>query len=146
VVYNADPASAVIITGIPGYPIEDVDLNDIHLYFKGGGTAAQAAIIPKEDIKGYPEPGSLGTMPAYGFYLRHVHGITLRDVETRTLSGDQRPVFALEDVSGIRILGMDAQHAPAIPLFSFKGVTDFSVFQVLGLPDGHKDSVADGTL
>ena len=146
VVYNADPSGSVIITGIPGFPIEDVDLNDIHLWFKGGGTAEQAALVPKEDIKGYPEPNRLGTMPAYGFYLRHVRGITLRDIQTCTLTPDLRPAFVLDDVANFHITGLDAQHAPSASLFSFKDVTGFDLRQVIGLPDGHTDKVADGKM
>ena len=32
-----------------------------------------------------------GTMPAYGFYVRHVKGIEFRDAEVSTLSEEARP-------------------------------------------------------
>jgi len=146
IVYDADPKGSVIITGVPGSPVEDVAMSDIQLWFKGGGTAEEATLDPKEDVTGYPEPGRLGTMPAYGFFIRHARGIRLHDIQLRTLASDLRPAFVLADVQGVRITGLDAQHEASIPLFSLKGVTDLDLRQVLGLPDGHKDSAADGTL
>ena len=48
VVYNADPKYSSIISGIPGYLIEDVQLSNIRVYAKGGGTKEQAALEPPE--------------------------------------------------------------------------------------------------
>lgn len=52
VIYNADSASAALISGIPGHAIEDVSLSNIQIWFKGGGTKEQAAIVPPEDERG----------------------------------------------------------------------------------------------
>ena len=134
-VYNADAGSAVIVAGVPGSPVEDVALSDIRLWYKGGGTAAQATRVPPEDTKGYPEPGSFGILPAYGFYLRHVRGITLSGILTRTLTLDQRPAFSLEDVSGAHFGEVDAAHAPAVSIFQLKDVSDLQLHQVQDLPD-----------
>ena len=49
-----EPMSGIQITGIPGQPIEDVRLENIRLVFKGGGTAEDAARVPKELGAGYP--------------------------------------------------------------------------------------------
>src|SRR5215468_8285644 len=43
VVYNAEPRYASIISGIPGHDVEDVTLNNIRIYYKGGGAKEQAA-------------------------------------------------------------------------------------------------------
>ena len=48
IVYNAEPKYASIISGIPGHDIEDVTLNNIRIYYKGGGTKEQAALQPPE--------------------------------------------------------------------------------------------------
>jgi len=34
-----------------------------------------------------------GTLPAYGFYLRHARNVTLRDVEVGFSTQDLRPAF-----------------------------------------------------
>src|SRR6266566_9199949 len=41
IVYNAEPKYASVISGIPGHEIEDVTLNHIRIYYKGGGTKQQ---------------------------------------------------------------------------------------------------------
>ena len=85
VVYNADPKYSSIISGVPGYPIEDVRLSNIRIYVQGGGTREQAALDPPEREAVYPEPTMFGELPAYGFFIRHVKGLTMRDVELRYL-------------------------------------------------------------
>ena len=77
---GVDPMSGIQITGIPGQPIEGVRLENIRLEFKGGGTRTQAARVPPELGTGYPEPGRLGVMPAYGLFARHVRDLELANV------------------------------------------------------------------
>lgn len=90
--------AAVIIAGIPGHPIEDVALSDIHILTQGGGTAADAARTPPELETGYPEPETHGVQPASGFYVRHARGISFLNVDARTEEPDARPAFVLDDV------------------------------------------------
>jgi polygalacturonase len=100
-VYNSDPRFGSIITGIPGHAIKDLELSNIRIYYKGGGTAEQAAKQVPENEKNYPEPNMFGEMPSYGFYLRHVDGLKIRDVEVSFLSDDARPAFIFDDVKGL---------------------------------------------
>ena len=100
VVYNADPKYASIISGIPGHAIEDVRFSNIRIYYQGGGTKEQAALDPPEKENAYPEPTMFGELPAYGFFIRHVKGIEMRDVEVSYLKEDARPPFVLNDVMG----------------------------------------------
>ncbi len=101
VVDNADARSASLILGIPGHDIEDVHLSNIHIYTKGGGTAAQAAASFPELETGYPEPDFFGATPAYGFAIRHARGIELTDVRVDTFTPDLRPAFVLRDVKDV---------------------------------------------
>ena len=110
VVYNADPKYSSIISGIPGYPIEDVQLNNIRVYAKGGGTKEQAVLDPPEREALYPEPTMFGELPAYGFFIRHVKGLQMRDVEVSHLSPDMRPTFWLNDVTDVQFI-----HVKAVP-------------------------------
>jgi len=107
IVYNADPRDAVIVSGVPGHPIEDVTLRNIQIWVKGGGTKAQAAIVPPEKEADYPEPSMFGVTPCYGFFLRHVRGITLENIGLHTLTQDGRPAFTLTDVTGLRARSAD---------------------------------------
>jgi len=135
VVYNADPKYSSIISGIPGHSIEDLRLNNIRVYSKGGGTKEQAALDPPEKEDTYPEPTMFGEMPAYGFFVRHVKRLQLRDVEVSYLKDDFRPAFWMNDVIGVDLLHVKAQHATDVPTFDLRNVNDLSTYQCWPLPD-----------
>jgi len=135
VVYNADPKYSSIISGIPGYLIEDVRLQNIRVYAKGGGTKEQAALEPLERENVYPEPAMFGELPAYGFFIRHVKGIQMRDVEVSYLSPDMRPAFWLNDVTGAEFIHVKAQRETEVPSFVLRNVSDFSLQQSWPLTD-----------
>jgi polygalacturonase len=108
-VYNADADQSCVISGIPGHDINDLQLSNIRIYYKGGGTAAQAEKPVPEIEKDYPEPSMFGAMPAYGFYIRHVSGLKLRDVDVSYMSDDARPAFILDDVKGLDMHNVKGQ-------------------------------------
>ncbi|HEX6731157.1 MAG TPA: glycoside hydrolase family 28 protein, partial [Pyrinomonadaceae bacterium] len=90
VVYNADPKFGSIISGIPGHSIEDLRLSNIRIYSQGGGTKEQAARQPPEMENNYPEPVMFGEIPAYGFFIRHVNGLKMDNVEVSFMTEDLR--------------------------------------------------------
>ncbi|MCM3873172.1 MAG: glycoside hydrolase family 28 protein [Pyrinomonadaceae bacterium] len=135
VVYNADPRYASIISGIPGHDIEDVKLSNIRIFYQGGGTLAQAALSPAEKEAGYPEPSMFGDTPAYGFFIRHVKGIELDNVEVSYAQEDLRPAFVLNDVNGADFFHVKAQLAKDTHAFVLQNVSDFSTYQCKGVPD-----------
>jgi len=106
---NIDPTSGIQITGFRGHPIEGVRLENIRLLFKGGGTKAQAAVFPSELGTGYPEPGRLGVMPAYGLFARHVQDLELANVTVGFDELDLRPPIMCMDVDGLEIDNFKAQ-------------------------------------
>ena len=146
VVYNADPKYASIISGIPGHMIEDVRLSNIRVYAQGGGTKEQAALDPAEREAIYPEPTMFGELPAYGFFIRHVKGLQMRDVELSYLKPDMRPPFWLNDVNGISFVNLRVQRESEVPSFVFRNVSDFSILQSWPLPDQRLERVASGKL
>ncbi len=135
VVYDADSRYASIISGVPGHDIEDVKLNNIRIFYAGGGTKEQAAIVPPELENGYPEPRMFGPIPAYGFFLRHVKGIELNDVQVSYLKEDLRPAFHLQDVKDVEFNHVKAQHAEGVPTFVLNGVENLLVQASPGIPD-----------
>jgi polygalacturonase len=146
VVYDADPRYSSMIMGIPGHDIEDLKLSHIRIYQRGGGTREQAAINPPENEKDYPEPYRHGDMPAYGFFIRHVKGLELTDVEVSYLKEDLRPAFVLDDVKDADFNLVKAQHAPNVPAFSLKNVDGFSLFHSGSVPDAKLGSVKEKQL
>jgi polygalacturonase len=127
VVYNAESKYASIISGIPGHDIEDVTLNNIRIYYKGGGTKEQAALDPPEKETDYPEPTMFGEMPAYGFFIRHVRGLQLTGVSLSSLKDDARPPFIINDGKAIELRNIKAAHASGIPTFSLRDIENFSI-------------------
>jgi hypothetical protein len=141
VVYNADPKYASIISGIPGHAIEDVLLSNIRVYSRGGGTKEQAALDPKEEEEKYPEPTMFGELPAYGFFVRHVKGLQMDNVQVSYLKDDARPPFWLNDVKGVDFFRLQAQHTASVPTFVLKNVEGFGVQQSWPLPDTRLERV-----
>jgi hypothetical protein len=87
------------ITGIPGHPVEDVSLSDIDITMARGGAEARLPVAEAEGT--YPQAPMFGALPASGLYVRHVRGLTLRNVRLRTSSPTNKPVIVLEDVDGV---------------------------------------------
>ena len=141
VVYNADPKYASIISGIPGHPIEDVRLSNIRIYSQGGGTKEQAALEPPEKEDTYPEPSMFGELPAYGFFIRHVKGLQLSDVEVSFIKDDARPAFVINDVKGMDFVRLRAQHGADVPTFSLQNIEGFSIQQSWPLADARFEKV-----
>lgn len=99
VCHNAPRRICSIFSGIPGAPIEDVTLSNLYIETVGGGTAADAQIQPPEDESQYPEPSMFGTMPASGFFLRHVNNLDMSHIEIANSTPDARPAFSLNAVN-----------------------------------------------
>ena len=136
IAYNTNAQQGILISGLPGHTIKDVDLRDIKIYSKGGGTAEQAARQVPEMEKGYPEPGSFGILPSYGIYARHVEGLKLDNVELHYLDNDQRPPLFFDDVKGAEIRFVKAQFANGVSPIVSKNSEDINLFQSLTQPDG----------
>ena len=116
-----------ILSGIPGYAIADVSLHDILIVSQGGGTTAQAAIQLPEDESKYPEPTMFGATPAYGFYVRHLNGLSMNNVQLQTENPDSRPAVILDEVNGAEFFRLQAPVSAAAPILSLRNVTDFEI-------------------
>jgi polygalacturonase len=135
IVYNADPRYASLISGIPGHDIQDLRMGNIRIYYKGGGTKQQAALEPPEKETDYPEPTMFGEIPAYGFFIRHVRGLEMSDVEVSYLKDDARPPFIISDAKGVDLRHLRMQHSEGVSSFLLKDVDGFSIQQSSPLPD-----------
>ncbi|MBN2290802.1 MAG: glycoside hydrolase family 28 protein [Pirellulales bacterium] len=116
------------ICGIPGHRIENVSLSNIQITFEGGGNVEQTRRNIPENEEKYPESKMFGPLPAYGFYCRHVKGITMSNIRLRTTKPDQRHALVCDDVQNAGIAGLDAQFAPgAEAVIGLKQVQDAAV-------------------
>jgi polygalacturonase len=96
------------ISGIPGHPASGIRLRNITITFPGGGTKIDAAREPDEAVDQYPEGTHWGSLPAYGFYLRHAIDLDLTSVTLRCSAPDLRPAIVASDVADLRITGLRA--------------------------------------
>ncbi|HEX4032293.1 MAG TPA: glycoside hydrolase family 28 protein [Terracidiphilus sp.] len=115
-----------ILSGIPGYPIEDVKLSNIYIEQVGGGTAEDAKIDVPELVDGYPDPNRFGQIPATGFFLRHMKNLEMSHVEIATAAPDARPAFDLTDVERADFFAVTAQRG-ADGAFALHNVKDLRI-------------------
>lgn len=108
--HNIFPSS---IVGIPGHSIEDLTLENIQILYPGKGNPAYANMplwraeqVP-EEIAAYPEFSMFGELPAWGLYLRHVKGLTLRNIQLSIEHPDYRTAIVGEDVEQLQVSGLD---------------------------------------
>ncbi len=93
-----------LFCGIPGAAIRNVRAEGIRIQ------AARAAAGPAnlddvpEKAGDYPDPTMFGELPAFGMYLRHAMGVTLRDLHLEGAEGDLRPALVADDVEELRLL------------------------------------------
>ena len=146
VVSGADPRYASIIAGLPGHPVEDVDLSNIRIIYKGGGTREDAAREVPENETAYPEPNMFGTLPVYGLFVRHARNLKLRDVEVTTLEAEQRPPVLLHDVSDVHFDHVKAPRSDGVPFFVLRDVKAFTFRNIPGLADGQRGRAARETV
>jgi polygalacturonase len=111
--HNAPMRVSSILSGIPGYSIEDLKLSNIYVEIAGGATADMGQIVPPEHEDGYPEPSMFGPMPASGFFLRHVRNLEMSHVEIANATPDARPAFYLADVDRADFFAITAPGAVA---------------------------------
>jgi hypothetical protein len=111
--------SGIQIMGLPEQPIEGLRLENIRLISEGGGTAADAAIFPSELGTGYPEPGKIGTLPAYGIFARHVHDLELANIHLSFKTDDERPAMAFSDIQGLEIDNLKTRSSTGVPAAVF---------------------------
>lgn len=119
--HNVFPSS---ITGNPGHCIENVTLENIEINYPGRGIEAYAHMplyriheIP-ELITSYPEFSMFGELPAWGLYVRHVEGLTMRNVKVCIKEDDYRTAMVFDDVTKLSIQDLRVKgDAKKKPLF-----------------------------
>jgi len=94
--WNAIGPECSILSGVPGHAIRDISFQNIRIEHPGGGTVRQGE-VPEEE-KAYPDPQMFGPTPAQGFFIRHLDGLRMSNVEIRSASPDPRPMLVMDDV------------------------------------------------
>jgi len=135
VCYNSASGISSILSGIPGYRLEDIRLSNIYVQHQGGATLEARDIRPPELENKYPEPAMFGPMPAHGFYFRHVRNLELSHVEVKPMKADSRPAFVLQDVERADFINVEVPHGPQQNAYSLQDVSQVRILQSRFLPD-----------
>ncbi|MBQ4399567.1 MAG: hypothetical protein II829_08310 [Bacteroidales bacterium] len=92
------------IIGLKDSKIKNVTLENIEIVFPGGGDPHYAHVgldeldkVP-EMPKAYPEFSQHMELPAWGFFIRHVDGLTMNNITLRALKKDYRTAIVMDDV------------------------------------------------
>lgn len=111
---DADSLAGIIVTGMPGHPLENISLSNIRIEYAGGGVAELGQKHYREQGTNYPEPKFAKETPAYGLFARHVDGLKVKNLEFTLKRPDYRPAVVLEDVRNEQIKGLNALVEPGI--------------------------------
>lgn len=99
--HNVFPSS---IAGLPGHDIENVQLENIEITYAGGGDKnvnyfpVDSVHLLTEAEKDYPEFSMFGEVPAWGFFVRHVNGISMKNIRIIQQKPDYRAAMIFDDV------------------------------------------------
>ena len=88
-----------------GY-VENIRFSDVNMTVKGGHAAADTGLIPPELGVGRYNVSDFKIQPSYGFWIRHVKGLTLKDCVISTEKTDGRHAVVLDDVHKADIIGL----------------------------------------
>lgn len=81
------------------YSISNLFFTNCNVTFHGGHTGAVPGNPPEWDSNQYPEANLFGDLPAYGYYMRHVNGVTFTTCSTNLANSDTRLATATNDVA-----------------------------------------------
>ena len=130
---NVFPAS---ITGIPDHYVENVSLENIRIIYPGRASKGYAYIplhrlddVP-ESASSYPEFHMFGELPSWGFYVRHVKGLSMKDIHLKVLEHDFRPAFVFDDVENLEMNKINIQQDVLTDQIILKDVEDVQINKV----------------
>lgn len=125
--HNVFPSS---ITGLPGHYIENIKLENIEIVYEGGARK-EANYFPIDSIHSiteaetaYPEFSMFGELPAWGLYVRHVKGLTLKNVKMKFINEDFRAACIFDDVEALNLTNLSIptyKQFPVMVLSKVKG-------------------------
>lgn len=141
--HNIFPSS---ITGIPGYPVNDITLENIQIEYNGiaskkvGFVNTDSLHIIPEAVSDYPESSMFRELPAWGFYVRHAGNIRMKNVKLIHNGKDFRTAAIFDDVNGLSLQGLSINKETSVPVIILKNVTN-PLLQQLQLPSPEKTAV-----
>ena len=71
----------------------------------GGGQEVRGLLDVPEHPEKYPEARMFGELPSHGFFVRHVEGLSMSNLQLRTENPDVRPAMVFHDVRELDLDG-----------------------------------------
>jgi hypothetical protein len=107
------PTMASSITGIPGYPVRHIALDDVRVVTNGGWHAIGTLAVPELE-KDYPDSDMFGPLPASALFCRHVQDLTIRNLRADAHDPDVRPALIFTDVQALDLSAFKTASAPTV--------------------------------
>ena len=131
--HNTIPAS---ITGIPGHYVQDVTLENIEITYPGDAYKGHAYMplwrlddVPEKEHD-YPEFSMFGELPSWGLYVRHVDGLTMKNIRMSLRDDDFRPACVFDDVKNLEFKGSAITSGMTYPQVVVKDMKDSEISNV----------------
>jgi polygalacturonase len=96
------------VTGVPGFPVRRITLQNIRVSAKGGGSAELARKEVPELENKYPDADMFGDLPAYGLFTRHAEVLVLDNVHFHLEKPDARPAIIFDSLKGLDLRALSA--------------------------------------
>jgi len=93
--------------------IRNLSFDNVNLTVPGGN-ATMSTGVPSNDPTNY-NPNSIGTRPAYGWYLRRVDNVTFTNSSVRFAKNDGRPAVIANDSAAVKLDNVTAQRSTNNP-------------------------------
>jgi hypothetical protein len=137
------PVQTATISGWKGSDLEDITLENVKINYPGGYTNAAAADI----VPGYPKdysPRSFGMRPSAGLYVRHIKGLTLKNVQITFDQPDVRPSVEIYDADGVTLDNFTTQKSVGGEMMRLEQVKKLTVENSPGLKDQSSMTIEKG--
>lgn len=112
------------ITGIPDHPVKNITMENVRIYYSGGGSKEDGSKLVDEKVKSYPEATMFGNVPAFGLYVRHAENINLSNIEFHLEESDMRSPVILDDVKQGIITGIRSDISESVAFMKAINVKD----------------------
>ena len=136
------PISGTIVNGTT-YKVKNVYFNNVNITYLGGKTIVP--VDPPEYIGQYPESNIWGDLPAYGYFIRHVDGLSFTNCTTNVSPTDVRNAIELRDVTQLNTpVNVNVVAGSTTVTVSWDTVPWATGYEVEA--DGHLNSIVNNTL
>ncbi|HEV2784349.1 MAG TPA: glycosyl hydrolase family 28 protein [Actinophytocola sp.] len=105
--------------------ISNVTFTNVHLTVPGGSTSTSTS-VPSNDPNNY-NPNSIGTRPAYGWYIRNANGIRFVDSSVQFVSSDTRAAVTANTDSSVVFERFRAERSAGSQDMRFQTVNGYCV-------------------